>query len=42
MTENSTVGVIIYRCIATAQTNTIFSDTIVLLNDSSKSSQFNV
>ena len=38
--ENGTVGVIIYRCNATTQNITTFSDTTVLLNDSSKSFQF--
>ena len=38
--ENGTVGVIIYRCSATTQNITTFSDTTVLLNDSSKSLWF--
>ena len=34
MTENYTVGVIIYRCIVTTQSITIFSDTTILLKSS--------
>ena len=39
--ENGTIGVIIYRCNATSLNITISSDTTVLLNNSSKSFQFN-
>ena len=39
--ENGTVGVIIYRCNATTQNISIFSNTNVLLSNSSKLFQFN-